>query len=266
MVKVSEVKVVPCHIDIKPVALIVDKSFVFKRLHFVVPAHNEVACIGGVIRGVRAQFPAAEVVVVNDGSTDGTGEVARRAGATVIDMPFNTGYGVAVHTGLRWAYAQNAGAVVTLDADGRHDPAEARPLLDLIASARADVVIGSRYKQSGARYKVPFARRTVSWLLAMGTSVLTRHKITDPTSGFQALSPKALELYAGMHDFPESTPDADLIVYAVRQGLRVEEVAVHMYADQGSGLMHDGWKALLYCPKMLFALVGVLAAHPKRQP
>jgi glycosyltransferase involved in cell wall biosynthesis len=237
---------------------------VFQRLHFVVPAHNEAACIGRVIRLIRELYPDACVVVVNDGSDDNTGYVAREAGATIIEMPFNSGYGVAVHTGLRWAYAQSADAVVTLDADGQHDPAEVGQLLKVLRESTADVVIGSRYRQHGARYRVPVARRVVSWLLALGTSLLTRESITDPTSGFQALGPKAIALYARMRDFPESTPDADLIVYAVRQGLRVREAAVLMYADQGSGSMHAGLKAVLYCPKMLFALVGVMATAPKR--
>lgn len=237
-----------------------------ERLHFVIPAHNEAACIAGVVETIGAQFPDARIAVVNDGSTDATSRIARKAGATVIDMPFNTGYGVAVHTGLRWAHAQNATVVVTLDADGQHDPAEAHRLIEPVVSGAADLVIGSRYKQNGAQYCVPFARRAVSWLMALGTSMLTRHEITDPTSGFQAHGPKALQMFAAMKDFPESTPDADMIVYAFRQGLRVQEVAVRMYADRGEGSMHVGLKTLLYCPKMLFALVGVLAATPKRQP
>ena len=227
------------------------------------PAHNEAQCVGDVVHAVRDQYPHARVAVVNDGSTDNTASVARRAGAIVLNLPFNSGYGVALHTGIRWAARRSPQAVVTLDSDGQHDPSEAAPLLEQVLSGSADLVIGSRYSRQGAQYDVPFLRRAGSWVFAVSTSALIANRITDPTSGFQCLGPKALELYASMHDFPENTPDADLIVYACRQGLSVQELPVRMYADRGSGSMHAGLKSLMYAPKMLFALLGVLAARPK---
>jgi glycosyltransferase involved in cell wall biosynthesis len=240
-----------------------DSLCVQDRVCFVTPAHNEAGCVGDVVRAVREHYPYADVIVVNDGSTDNTAEIARRAGAVVISLPFNAGYGVALHTGLCWAARKQPRAVITLDSDGQHDPVEAAPLLDEVLSGRADLAIGSRYSRNGAQYKVPFLRRVGSWFFAVSTSALISSRITDPTSGFQCLGAKALKLYAGMHDFPENTPDADLIVYACRRGLRVRELPVRMYADRGPGSMHAGFKALMYAPKMLFALVGVLAARPK---
>jgi glycosyltransferase involved in cell wall biosynthesis len=228
------------------------------------PAHNEAGSVCDVVRAIFTHFPHAQAVVVNDGSVDATAQLARDAFATVIDMPFNTGYGVAVHTGLRWALRRGADAVVTLDADGQHDPAEAAQLLAPILAGEADIVIGSRYRERGAQYHVPLLRRVGSRIFAIGTSALIDSRITDPTSGFQCLGPAALRFYAGMADFPEKTPDADLIVYACRQGLRVREVPVCMYADKGADSMHGGLKSLLYAPKMFFALVGVLASTPKR--
>jgi glycosyltransferase involved in cell wall biosynthesis len=230
------------------------------RIVFVMPAYEEEACIESVVRRAFTYYPDACVAVVNDRSPDDTGRRARVAGAVVIDMPFNSGYGAALHTGLCWAQRRQAEIVITLDADGQHDPREICHLLDPVQSDKADLVLGSRYREDGAQYPVPATRRAGSWLFAQVTSALIGKRITDPTSGFQCMNRKALDLFCSVDDFPEKTPDADLILLAHLSGLRVQEVAVRMYADQGAGSMHGLWKSLSYAPKMLVAMAGVLLA------
>jgi glycosyltransferase involved in cell wall biosynthesis len=231
---------------------------------FVIPAHNEAINVGGVVARSIAEYPDARVVVVNDGSTDSTSQVARDAGATVVELPFNSGYGVALHTGLRWAAMHRAEVVVTLDADGQHDPLEVRKLLWPVGSGEADMVVGSRYLAKGALYNVPLIRRLAAGAFAILVSLLMRRRITDPTSGFQCLNAKALKLFVEMNDFPEKTPDADLLLYAHLQGTRIREVAVNMYADQGGDSMHGVIKSLFYTPKMLVAMAGVLLTRSRQ--
>ena len=213
-----------------------------------------------VIGTIRGAFPECCIVVVDDGSTDGTAQAALGAGAEVVQMPFNTGYGMALQTGLRWAEQRGARCVVTLDADGQHDPLELPAILEPVLSGQADIAVGSRYLSSGAKYRVPLSRRLGSWMFAWLLSALTHSRITDPTSGFQCLNAAAVRLYGSLEDFPPMTPDADILLYGHIRGLRICEVPVAMYADEGQESMHSFWRSFLYGPKMLVAMAGVLLA------
>jgi glycosyltransferase involved in cell wall biosynthesis len=203
-----------------------------------------------------------QIAVVNDGSTDDTKSEALRAGAHVIDLPFNVGYGVALQTGLIWAKRCGVQIVVTLDADGQHDPAEITKILSPVVSGQADLVLGSRYLNRGAHYQVPFARRIGAWAFASALSALIHQRISDPTTGFQCLNNRVLDLYVNLPNFPDKTPDADLIIYAHRQRCRIVEVPIFMYADKGNDSMHGFLKSFFYAPKMLVAMLGMILAKP----
>ncbi|MGA2186659.1 MAG: glycosyltransferase family 2 protein [Bryobacteraceae bacterium] len=229
-------------------------------LFVVIPAYNEAKTVGRVVQKVQTCLPHARVLVVNDGSRDNTGRAAREAGAWVIDLPVNMGYGVALQTGLMFAHRNRAEYVVTLDADGQHDPADIPQLLAPVASALADIALGSRYLEGGARYAVPIARRLGSWLFAGLASALMHCKITDPTTGFQCLNATALGLCVSLPDFPEKTPDVDMILYAHFHGCRIREVPVPMYEDEGHDSMHGFVDSLFYAPKMILAVIGIVLA------
>jgi glycosyltransferase involved in cell wall biosynthesis len=235
------------------------------EVYFVVPAYNEAKSIEWVISSIAGTYPGARVVVIDDGSIDGTAAVAGAAGARLIRLPVNSGYGVALHTGLRWAAMRKASLVVTLDADGQHDPVEARGLIDLVSSGVADIAIGSRYREAGAQYRVPMSRLWGSRFFAALLSALIGQRLTDPTSGFQCLNSRALETLSRMEDFPAQTPDADVLFYLHRQGIRIREVGVRMYADAGNDSMHGTLKSFFYAPKMLVSIAGVLLAKPRHR-
>jgi glycosyltransferase involved in cell wall biosynthesis len=227
-------------------------------LHVVIPAFNEERSIARVIERVRGVFPQSRIAVVNDGSRDETAVRARAAGAVVLDLPFNCGYGVALHTGLLWAYRDGAQTVLTQDADGQHDAAEAIQLVEPIAAGQADLVLGSRYLENAVRYRVPISRRFGSWVFARTVSGLTGLPLTDPTTGFQAMNRKTLRVYAELPDFPARTPDADLILYAKRSGCRILERSTAMYEDESNDSMHGLVKSLFYVPNMFVSLLGML--------
>jgi glycosyltransferase involved in cell wall biosynthesis len=230
-------------------------------INVVVPAFNEARSVGKVVQRVKELFPHAIVVVVNDGSTDDTGGQASRAGATVVNLPFNSGYGVALHTGLIWARRNNADIVVTLDSDGQHDPGEIHKLLLPVLKDEVDLVLGSRYlPESLCGYSVPVARRFGSWVFAQLVSVIIGRRFTDPTSGFLCMNKKALDCYVNLPDFPDSSPDADMVLQAHFHNCRMKEAAVAMYADEGNDSMHGIWRSMFYVPKMLLAMLGIIIA------
>src|SRR5919106_4178850 len=152
----------------------------------IVPAHNEEGAIAGVVREIQAFDPGLEVVVVDDGSVDRTAVRAAAAGAHVVRLPFNLGIGGAVPTGFRYALEHGFQLAVRLDGDGQHDPQELPRLLEPLLAGEADIVVGSRFAGAGG-YRPPLARSLGIRLFARLVSVLVGRRVTDTTSGFQAL-------------------------------------------------------------------------------
>jgi glycosyltransferase involved in cell wall biosynthesis len=224
------------------------------RLLVVIPAYREAGRIGRVLRAVRAQV-AADVLVVNDGSPDDTAAEALDAGAIVATHPVNLGYGSALQTGYRYALRHGYDAVLQMDADGQHDPASLTALLAAIEGG-ADVVVGSRFLD-GRSYRPPLTRRLGMALFGALGSFLAGQRLTDPTSGYQALSRRALAFYA--HErYPHDYPDADVLSMVARSGLRLVEVPVRMLESPDGKSMHAGvLKPLYYVFRMSLALALV---------
>jgi glycosyltransferase involved in cell wall biosynthesis len=192
----------------------------------VVPAWNEAESIPHLLRSIHDQLPDVDVVVVDDGSTDGTAAVVRALGAPIIELPFNVGVGGAMRAGFLYAYRHGYGAVVQVDADGQHDPADVPRLLGELHRG-ADVVIGSRFAGSGD-YDVRGPRRWAMGLLARSVSRLVGVHLTDVTSGFRASSASAVALFAREYP-PEYLGDTvESLVLAGRAGLKLSQVPVAM--------------------------------------
>lgn len=151
----------------------------------VVPAFNEENSIAGVVEAVRAA--GYEIVVVSDGSTDGTVRECRKIGARVLQLPINLGVGGALRTGFQHACRRGYKAVIQVDADGQHDPRLIDQLLHLANETSADLVLGSRFTSHETTMRVGLLRRFVMRLLATSASVATRTTITDATSGFRLI-------------------------------------------------------------------------------
>jgi glycosyltransferase involved in cell wall biosynthesis len=224
------------------------------------PAFNEAKAIRRVLEQVRSQV-SGDVLVVDDGSSDETAEEARLGGARVAVHPVNLGYGAALQTGYRYALRHGYDAVVQLDADGQHDPASIPRLLAELADA--DVVVGSRFLDSSS-YRPPLSRRIGMWIFGRVAATLSGKLITDPTSGFQAVSRAALRFYA--HErYPVDFPDADVLAMVARSGLRLKEVPVRMLASPDGKSMHGGIvRPLYYVFRMSLALALVPLRSDKR--
>ena len=221
----------------------------------IVPAYNEEASIAGVVGELLAYDPGLRVVVVDDGSTDRTGELARAAGAKVISLPFNLGIGGAVQTGFRYAWEQGFDVAVRADGDGQHDPAELDAILRPVLADEADVAVGSRFI-GGDGYRSSRSRRAGIRLLAWIVSALTRQRITDPTSGFQAANRLGIRLFAA--DYPHDYPEAEATVMVFKHRLRLQEVPVKMRARESGRSSITAVRSVYYMVKVVLAIFVAL--------
>ncbi|MBI4689214.1 MAG: glycosyltransferase family 2 protein [Nitrospirae bacterium] len=226
-----------------------------KSLAIIIPAYNESGRIALTISGIR-KFTEADIIVVSDGSIDNTFGEAKKAGAYVIELSFNLGYGAALQTGFKYALKKGYEFAVQMDADGQHDPSSIDSLIDPIIKDEIDVAIGSRFLDKG-NYKAPFVRRIGMYFFGIIASIVTGRKITDPTSGYQALNRKVIEFYAS-NAYPVDYPDADVIIMLHRRGFRFKEVPVVMH-NAAKRSMHGGIiKPLYYIFKMALSIFVTL--------
>ena len=231
----------------------------------IIPAFREASRVGDVVREVQQQQLDLDVLVVDDGSPDATAAEARAAGARVVSHPYNLGYGSALHTGYCHAWRHGYQRVLQMDADGQHEAAMLPRLLAGLDDG-ADVVLGSRYLDGDAPPS-SLARRIGTWLFRQIASCWIGERITDPTSGFQGLSRRALATVVN-DAFPEDYPDCDVLVLHHRAGLRLQEVPTRMHARKGGLSMHRGARIAYYGYKMLLTLLllPVRRPTPSRAP
>ena len=231
------------------------------RTLVAIPALNESATIGAVIADVRGAFPAASILVVDDGSSDGTDAVAREGGAQVVQLPFNVGVGGAMRTAFLYAVAHDFDAVVQVDADGQHVAAH---IGDLVAAlSDASVVVGARFAEG---YQVRGPRRLAMRTLAWSLSRVCRTTLTDTTSGFRAADRRAMALFAAHYPAEYLGDTVESLVLAARAGLTVTEVPVRMRPRQGGQPSQSAGRSVLYLGRALLALYVSLARRPVPAP
>jgi glycosyltransferase involved in cell wall biosynthesis len=218
----------------------------------IVPAYCEEQAIGGVVAEIKAFDPHLDVVVIDDGSPDGTAAAARAAGAAVVRLPFNLGIGGAVQTGFKYALAHGYELAVRLDGDGQHDPSELPKLIRPVLAGKADIVVGSRFADGRDAYRPPFARRVGIGLFAAVVSLLVGQRVTDTTSGFQALNLKGISLFAA--DYPHDYPEVEATVMVVKHRLTLLEVPVRMREREHGRSSITALRSLYYVVKVLLAL------------
>ena len=222
----------------------------------IIPAYNEGKNIVRVIESIHQNAPGLDVVLVDDGSLNGTAAVAKNKGAMVINLPFHMGYGTAVQTGYKYALRSGYDYAVQIDGDGQHEPRYIMALLQGLKTGSADAIIGSRFSdpKQTRRYRGSFARRVGILLFGAVTSILIRQRVTDPTSGYIGLNRKVLE-YLSSDIYPADYPDADVIIMLHRAGFRIKEIPVVMYENKQRGSLHRGVRPLYYIFKMALSIL-----------
>ncbi len=236
----------------------------FPKTLVIIPALNEAESIVKVIASIRQYVPWADIAVLNDGSTDDTGEIAKAEGALVLHMPYRIGIGATVQTGYMFADQYGYEIVVRVDGDGQHPIEDIPRLLSGLEQQQVDLIVGSRYIEDRG-YSGSIARRAGSLILASLVSAITGERFTDPTSGFTAANRRTIKLCAQVypHDYPE--PEALVILH--RAGLKICEIPVAMKPRQGGRSSITMLRSGYYMIKVILAiLIGLLRPAPHIEP
>ncbi len=227
----------------------------------LIPAYNEARALGPVLQALRTHLSEWTLLVIDDGSTDATAEVARAAGADVVlRLPCNLGIGGAVQTGFQYAARHGFRRVVRLDADGQHAASAIAAMIAAQEAEQADVVVGSRFVGERS-FQSTLSRRLGIWVLSTLTRVLTGAIVKDVTSGFRIYGERALPLLA--YDYPINYPEPDENVFLLRRGLKLIEVSAQMHERTAGTSSIRGLGSLLYMVEVSLSMImtAVRPAH-----
>jgi glycosyltransferase involved in cell wall biosynthesis len=223
-----------------------------------VPAWNEEENLPDVLDGLQATLPEADVLVVDDGSTDRTAALAREHGAAVLSFGENRGLASGIAAGYSWALDHGYAFCGRVDADGQHPPAELARLLELVRADACDVAVGSRFVAGDGyaayRYRPAGARRLGTALLRRAMDIVLGQPFSDATSGLYAVNAKAMAVLAA--PYTTEAPEVEALIRLVDAGLRVEEVPVNMSARAHGESKLRGRKAV----KVVVTVIATLAA------
>ncbi len=239
---------------------LVDEHAELRKLA-IVPAYNEAGMVARVVREIRRRAPGFDVVVVDDGSTDATVPEAEAEGAVVVRHPFNLGIGGAMQSGYKYALREDYDLAVQVDGDGQHKPEYLPEMVSALqTSGVADMVYGSRFRADPG-YRVPLGRRAGNMVFSVVLTIVTRQRITDPTSGFRMTNRRGIELFA--RDYPHDYPEVEAILMLHANRLRIHEVPVRMNARGFGRSSIDYPRSAYYMAKVLLALfVGLFRKRP----
>ena len=228
-----------------------------KDLLIIMPAYNEEKNIVSVLEKLERPEIAeiADVLVMNDASSDSTNWVVKSHGHTLVTHVFNLGYGNAIRRDYKY--------VIQMDADGQHDICNIPKLYERLKTADADgrypdIVLGSRFMKESAAYPVSLVRKVAyAWFRQM-IRAFTGRKIADPTTGLQGLSRKAVLYYSKYKHFDDRYPDANMIIQMILLGFRIDEIPAVMHARTEGKSMHAGLKPIVYMFRMTFSILAVV--------
>lgn len=222
------------------------------RTIVVIPAFNEEESLPAVLHQLRDVVPELDIVVVDDGSADGTAEVVRRAGVPCVPLPFNLGIGGALRAGYRFAADNGYERAVQFDADGQHRADQIALLLAALDDG-AHMACGSRFAAGG--YEVGRGRGLAMALLRVGVRLLTGRRFSDTSSGFRAVQQPLLDVFAT--EYPVEYMDSvETLVNACRAGYDVVEVPTLMRERAGGVPSQRPFHLAYHYARLLVALLG----------
>jgi glycosyltransferase involved in cell wall biosynthesis len=223
-----------------------------------IPAWNEEGNLPSVLEELHRDLPGADLLVIDDGSTDRTAEVAREGGADVYSFPENRGLRAGIAAGYEAAYERDYEICGRVDADGQHPVAELARLVEMVRAGRCDVAVGSRYMagpdHEPSRYRIEGARRFGTAVMRRVVRVMLRRPFNDPMSGMYAVNALAMPVLA--REYMSGSPEVEALLRIRAEGLRFQEVPVHMRQRQGGESKLKGKKAVA----LVVTLVGALWA------
>lgn len=222
-----------------------------KNILVIIPAFNEEGSVGKVVEEVKTLLPEIDALVVNDGSSDLTSEIAKAKGAIVLDLPFNLGIGGAMQAGYKYAYEKGYDIAIQVDGDGQHDPREIPKLLKVLDKEKVDVAMGSRFI-GDSEYRASMMRRLGSLILAGVISIIVGEKLTDPTSGFRAANRRAIQLFSV--NYPQDYPEPEAMVLLHQYRLKMKEIPVKIEQRYSGESSITKLRSIYYMIKVLLAI------------
>jgi glycosyltransferase involved in cell wall biosynthesis len=223
----------------------------------IIPAFNEEKNIGNVLENIFRLKLDIDVLVVDDGSSDFTAEVAGRYPVNVISHLYNLGYGAALQTGFKYAGLRGYKYIIQFDADGQHDSTDIQAMMDELRRCNCDIVIGSRFLGKGS-FKTGILKKAVINFMRSLIWAFTKNVVTDPTSGFKGLSKKIYCFFSKMGNFPSDYPDADILIQMLLSGYKVREIPISVRQRESGRSMHSGLKPIIYLIKIMLSIFTIL--------
>lgn len=232
-------------------------------LLIIVPAFNEAAAIGQVVREIHEAVPGVPVLVIDDCSLDGTALVARAAGAEVLSLPHHLGLGGAVQAGYKLAYELGFQYVIRIDGDGQHDPKYIPKILEALRTSSCQMVIGSRFADGGLNHSSIVRALGIRFFRLVLRPILGK-PVRDPTSGFVGVNRAALEVFS--KSFPLEYPEIEALVVLQRKAFQFVEVPCQMRRRLAGRSTITALKSLYYILHVLLGVfVNVLKYERKRR-
>lgn len=236
-----------------------------KDLLIIMPAYNEAESISDVLDKLEAPEIAdiADVLVMNDASSDETNWIVKERGHALVTHVFNLGYGSGLQLGYKYAIRREYKYVIQMDADGQHDVCNIKGIYERLTTKGKDgrypdIVLGSRFMAGSSEFKISFAKDLAYRFFRRVIKITTKKKIADPTTGLQGLSRKAVLYYSKYRNFDDKYPDANMIIQMILLGFKVEEMPAVMHSRNAGISMHSGFKPFIYIFRMMFSITAVV--------
>ena len=223
----------------------------FESLLVIVPAYNEQASIGQVVREIGQVLPGVPVVVIDDCSKDATVKLAVEAGARMLFLPHHLGLGGAVQAGYKLAYELGYEYVIRVDGDGQHDPRDIPRLFDALRNSGRQMAIGSRFLENDDQH-TSFMRKAGVRFFRLVLRPILGQTVHDPTSGFVGVNRAALQVFSG--SFPLEYPEIEALVVLQRRAFQFVEVPCRMRPRLGGKSSITAVKSIYYIAHVLLGV------------
>ncbi len=234
-----------------------------KDLLIIIPAYNEEANIEPVLDALEAPeiSSVADVLVMNDNSSDRTSIIAKERNYPVVSHVFNLGYGSGLHIGYKFAIRRGYSYVIQMDADGQHDVSNVMRIYKELKTPDEngnypDIILGSRFVEGASEFPVSTLKKFAFWLFRGMIKLGTGQKIMDPTTGLQGLSRRMTLFYSQFNHFDDRYPDANMIMQSILLGFYVREIPATMHTRSSGTSMHSGLKPAIYMIWMFFSILA----------
>lgn len=234
-----------------------------KEFLIIIPAYNEEGKIGTVLDALTVPEIRdwADILVMNDASSDNTGNVVRAHGVNLVTHVFNLGYGGGLQVGYKYAVRRGYKYVIQMDADGQHDVCNVSALRQALTTPGEngrcpDVVLGSRFLEGSAPFPVGGAKKAAIHYFRFLIRLFTGRRISDPTTGLQGLSRRAFLLYSQFNQFDDRYPDTNVIIRMLLLGYEIKEIPAVMHTRTTGQSMHSGLKPVLYMIRMTLSILS----------